>query len=190
MAFGHSAGPTRAGARKRKASEASHPRHRIARAFGRDFLFFLLFGGLAALTNLVVGATLYSVPTFAHVVPYWLAVAIGASAGLFVNFTLNYRFNFRFRGRSALAQFKTFCVVAGVGIILTSLLSTTLVTLFHALGLVSLLAQSPLPVSTNFLAHFIAVGLVTFYSYFAHKFVTFNVGIRGRLRRIRLAVLE
>lgn len=184
MAFGHSVGPTRAGALQRKASGTALLRRWIARAFGRDFVFFLLFGGLAASTNLAVGATLYSVPTFADVIPYWLAVAVGASTGLFVNFSLNYRFNFRFQGRSASAQFKTFCVVAGLGIILTSLLSTTLLALFRALGLVALSAQSPLPVSMDFLAHFVAVGIVTFYSFFAHKFFTFNVGILGRLRGI------
>ncbi len=185
MAISQSVGSARAGVWDRKASRAVLLRRAITRHFGRDFLFFLAFGGLAAMTNLAVGALLYGVPAFARLLPYWLAVAIGASAGLFVNFFLNYGFNFRFRGRSAVAQFKTFCVVAGVGIILTSLLSTMLVALFRALGLPGLL---PLPVSEGFLAHFTAVGLVTFYSFFAHKFFTFNVGIRGRLRTLLLAI--
>lgn len=188
MAISHSVGSARAGAWDRKASRASLLQRVITRHFGRDFLFFVLFGGLAAMTNLAVGALLYGVPAFARLLPYWLAVAVGASAGLFVNFFLNYGFNFRFRGRSAVAQFKTFCVVAGVGIILTSLLSTTLVALFRALGLAGLLAQTPLPVSEGFLAHFTAVGLVTFYSFFAHKFFTFNVGIRRRMRSLLLAI--
>ncbi len=188
MAISHSVESARAGAWEGRASRAALLQRAIARQFGRDFLFFLVFGGLAAVTNLAVGALLYSVPAFARLLPYWLAVATGASAGLFVNFFLNYGFNFRFRGRSAVAQFKTFCVVAGVGIILTSLLSTTLVALFRELGLAGLLAQTPLPVSQGFLAHFTAVGLVTFYSFFAHKFFTFNVGIRRRLRSLLLAI--
>ena len=188
MAFSHSVGSARAGAWGRKASWAALLRHGITRYLGRDFLFFLLFGGLAAVTNLAVGALLYSVPAIARFVPYWLAVATGASAGLFVNFFLNHEFNFRFRGRSAAAQFRTFCVVAGVGIVLTSLLSTTLLGLFRTLGLAGLSAQLPLPVSEGFLAHFIAVGLVTFYSFFAHKFFTFNVGIRRRLSALLLAI--
>lgn len=188
MAISHSVESARAGAWDRKASRAVLLQRAIARHFGRDFLYFLAFGGLAAMTNLGVGAFLYSVPPFTRLLPYWLAVAIGTSAGLFVNFFLNYGFNFRFRGRSAVAQFRTFCVVAGVGIILTSLLSTMLVALFRELGLAGLLAQTRLPVSQGFLAHFTAVGLVTFYSFFAHKFFTFNVGIRRRLRSLLLAI--
>lgn len=188
MAITQSVGSARAGAWEGRASRAALLRRAITRQFGRDFLFFLVFGGLAAMTNLAVGALLYGVPALARLLPYWLAVAIGASAGLFVNFFLNYAFNFRFRGRSAVAQFKTFCVVAGVGIILTSLLSTALLALFRGLALAGLLAQAPLPVSEDFLAHFTAVGLVTFYSFFAHKFFTFNVGIRGRLRTLLLAI--
>lgn len=156
---------------------------------GWDFLFFLLFGGIAAAVNLAVGALLYGVPAIAAMCPYWLAVTLGASSGLLVNFYLNYHYNFRFRGRSALAQLRTFCVVAVVGIGLTALFSSALLALLHASGLSTLLARPGLPVTEDFLAHVGAVALVTFYSYAAHKCFTFNVGIRRRVRSL-LVYLE
>jgi putative flippase GtrA len=154
----------------------------IGQRLGRDFLFFLFFGGIAAAVNLAVGGLLYDIPALAARCPYWLAVAIGATSGLFVNFLLNYEYNFRFRGRSALAQFRTFCVVAAIGIGLTALISSALLAFLHALGGAGPGLHAKLLVSPDFAAHFCAVGLVTFYSYLAHKSLTFNRGIRHRLR--------
>jgi len=81
----------------------------------RELAVFLIFGGLAALTNLFVGWQLYGKGWF-PALPYWCATAIAATCGLLVNFGLNYAFNFKFRGRTALQQFSTFCVVALVGV--------------------------------------------------------------------------
>jgi len=49
-----------------------------------------VFGGLAALVNIGVGKTLYSVPSIMAVLPYWLAVALGAASGMLVNIILNF----------------------------------------------------------------------------------------------------
>jgi putative flippase GtrA len=164
------------------------PAEWIARHVGRDFIFFLLFGGLAAIVNLAVGSLLYEIPAIAARCPYWLAVGIGATCGLFVNFLLNYRYNFRFRGRSALAQFRTFCVVAAGGILLTAMFSTAMLAFLQSVGAAQSLALGPLPLSPDFIAHFCAVGFVTLYSYAAHKCFTFNVGIRRRVRGLVLAL--
>jgi putative flippase GtrA len=163
---------------------------RIAASLGRDFLYFLLLGGFAALVNLAVGSLLYGAPSVAAHCPYWLAVGVGATSGLFVNFLLNYHYNFRFRGRSALAQFRTFCVVAVGGIVLTALFSSWIVMLLDSTGTAALLArlELPLALSPDFMAHFAAVALVTVYSYAAHKLFTFNVGIRRRVRGLVLAL--
>jgi putative flippase GtrA len=144
-----------------------------------EFAYFLIFGGLAALTNLAIGAVLYAPPAL---MPYWIAVFTGASTGLVVNFALNYRFNFRFRGRSMIAQFRTFCLVSGTGVVLTTLLSLMLRGVFTRLGAATILARYSIPVTTDFFSHFCSVGLVTFYSFAAHNFLTFNLGIRHRLR--------
>lgn len=147
----------------------------------QEFLYFLMFGGLAALTNLVVGALLYGTPA---IMPYWVAVFTGAASGLVVNFGLNYKFNFRFRGRSMAAQFRTFCLVSVFGIILTTALALLLRGIFIAIAVDAALTRANLPVTTEFLAHFCSVGLVTFYSFAAHKFLTFNIGVRNRLRNM------
>jgi putative flippase GtrA len=143
-------------------------------------MMFLLFGGLAALVNLACGKALYR-DGLHTVLPYWLAVTLSASAGLLVNFGLNYHFNFRYRGRPAAAQLRTFCVVAVVGILLTSAISVAIRT---AVSEQTLTIIGIGTISTAFASHFIAVGLVTFYSYAAHHYFTFNVGVRRRLSGI------
>jgi putative flippase GtrA len=187
MAIEHSAQPYSAygpqALRELAASAAGH----VAAYVGRDFLYFLLFGGLAAMVNLAIGLLLYGIPQLAAHCPYWLAVGIGATGGLFVNFLLNYNYNFRFRGRSALAQFRTFCIVAAGGILLTALFSTALLSLLHSMSPALASPRWRLGMSPDFVSHFCAIGLVTLYSYAAHKCFTFNVGIRGRVRGLVMA---
>jgi putative flippase GtrA len=150
----------------------------------RRFATFIVFGGLAALVNIGVGKTLYSVPGIAAVVPYWLAVAVGAASGLLVNFGLNYAFNFRFQGRSAGAQLRTFIVVAIGGVALTALIAQSLVGLAGWFGVVSPVRIAGVALDTGFIAHVAATGLVTFYSFAAHSAFSFNVGLRTRLMRL------
>jgi putative flippase GtrA len=153
----------------------SIPRAVFGVFLSRQFATFVVFGGLAAIVNLAVGWLIYK-HRLGVTLPYSMAVAIGAASGLLINFGLNYCFNFRFRERSAIAQFRTFFVVSLGGIALTSLLSW--------LTLQALPNSLPLPgnhiVSAKFASHFLAVGLVTFYSYAAHRYFTFNVGLRER----------
>jgi putative flippase GtrA len=151
---------------------------RLSRAYcSRQFLTFVLFGGSAAVINLASGRMLYS-PDFG-VLPYWAAVTIAAMSGLLVNFSLNYFFNFTYRDRSAMGQLGTFCVVAFVGIGLTAALAVAFRQILD-LSDRSTAMLSGLGISSNFMAHFLAVGMVTFYSYAAHRYFTFNVGIRRR----------
>jgi putative flippase GtrA len=176
-----------------RASTPSRPMgHRLAalveatlRLFvSRRFATFIVFGGMAALVNIGVGKTLYSVPSLAAVVPYWLAVAIGAASGLLVNFGLNYSFNFSFQGRSAGAQLRTFIVVAVGGVALMSLIAYSLVGLADWIGLASPVRVAGIALQVGFIAHVMATGLVTFYSFAAHSAFSFNVGLRTRLMRL------
>ncbi len=148
--------------------------------FTARFVRFLLFGGSAALVNLVVGRAIYS--DSASLLPYWLAVTIAASAGMVVNFGLNYAYNFTQRRRGAFLEFRTFVIVASVGVALTALLA--------ALALRVLLWASvpefkigPLAVTPEFLSHVFAVGAVTFYSYAAHSAFSFRQGLRAGVRQ-------
>jgi putative flippase GtrA len=151
--------------------------------FSRRFATFIVFGGLAAVVNLGVGKMLYSVPSFASVVPYWLAVAAGALSGLAVNFTLNYAFNFKYGGRPAAAQLRTFIVVALGGGVLMVLIAHGLVWLAGKFGLTAPLEVAGVTLQIGFIAHVIATGVLTFYSFAAHSLFSFNVGLRARLRR-------
>ena len=150
--------------------------------FSKQFIYFLLFGGMAALTNLLVGWLLYQGDN--AMLPYSLAVFIGASSGLLVNFGLNYAFNFGFRGRSMLGQFRTFFIVAAVGTLLTAMLARLFLAIMHWLGADGLTFGSQ-AVTDKLVAHVISVGVVTFYSFVAHKYLSFNLGIRNALASYR-----
>ena len=142
-----------------------------------EFLAFLVVGGISSVVNLACGYALYS----ATPLPYTLCVFLGALAGLVVNFLLNYFFIFKYKGRNIFSQFQTFFVVALLGTVLTALLAR----LFLAglrWGHVEALALYGYSLSAEFLAHALSVGVVTFYSYLAHKFLSFNVGFRKRLQ--------
>jgi putative flippase GtrA len=153
----------------------------------RELAAFLLFGGLAALTNLSVGWQLYGRGLF-PALPYWCATALAATCGLIVNFGLNYAFNFKFRGRSALRQFSTFCTVALIGVAITSALSFGILSLMKAVA-GPVLHMGGVDVKSVFAAHFAAVGLTVLYSFPAHKCLTFNIGIRAQLQHVYTQIL-
>ena len=142
--------------------------------FTKQFLIYIIFGGIAAVVNLICGYVLYTYTTF----PYMLAVFLGASCGLLINFLLNYFFNFIYRGRPMLNQLATFTCVAMVGTLLTALIAGMLLFIFEALDInVEYLFVSP-----KFISQFISVGLVTLYSFVAHKYLSFNEGILHRCK--------
>lgn len=142
--------------------------------FDPQFLRFLLFGGIATLVSFFGGFALYAFCS----VPYAPAVFIGSAAAIFVNFALNYVFNFHYHGRSVQAQFITFASVAGIGTVLTTLLAKGLLHaglwLFPACGLLD----------AEVVCHVLAIGIVTFYSFFAHKYLSFNAGILAPLKKL------
>jgi putative flippase GtrA len=153
---------------------------RVLRIYvSRQFLLFILFGGSAAMVNLASGWLLYG--RGGGVLPYWVAVTVAATNGLLLNFALNYLFNFRYRGRSAMAQLRTFCLVALFGIALTAGLAVC----FRRFLMLSHFLTAELPVlgvAPDFIAHVLSVESVTVYSYAAHRYFTFNVGFRQRAR--------
>ncbi|MBO4313656.1 MAG: GtrA family protein [Desulfovibrio sp.] len=135
----------------------------------KQFLLFLLFGGTAAVVSFASGCILYAWAD----VPYSLAVFIGSAAAIFVNFFLNYAFNFHYHGRSMAAQFVTFAAVAVFGVFLTAFVAKTSLTVsLWALpeGLFDML-------TLEVACHIFSIGVVTFYSFFAHKYMSFNKGI-------------
>ncbi len=158
---------------------ATQLRRLLAAYLSHQFGRFVLFGGAAAAVNLAVGYAIYGTRA-ASAVPYWLAVVIASASGLLVNFALNYIYNFEFRGRSALGQFRTFFIVAVIGTFITGGLAQAGFVLLRNLGILAIPLLGQHAVSAAFAAHIVAVGLTMFYSFAAHRYFSFNVGLRAR----------
>ncbi len=154
-------------------------RRLITLYLSHQFARFVLFGGAAAAVNLAVGYAIYGTRA-ASAVPYWLAVVIASASGLLVNFALNFIYNFEFRGRSALSQFRTFFIVAVIGTFITGGLAQAGLMLLRNFGILAVPLPAQHTVSAAFAAHVVAVGLTMFYSFAAHRYFSFNVGLRAR----------
>lgn len=142
----------------------------------RQFLIYLIFGGIAAFVNLLCGYVLYTYTSL----PYMIAVFLAASCGLLINFLLNYFFNFIYRGRSIFSQLATFICIAAFGTLLTALIAGALLHIFDAFHIkIKFYFINP-----KFMAQFISVGLVTFYSFIGHKYLSFNEGIIHRCKMV------
>ena len=153
----------------------------------RQLFRFVVFSGLAALTNLLVGFLLYDVAGWDGIWSYKSAVIIGFSAGMGVSFFLNRTFTFSRSGRRMHQEMRTFALVGQGGLVLT----VTFAAGFRA-TLAPWLATLPPPGSRLWLiandieatSHLMAVDLVAFYSFLSHKFLTFNRGIWHQLRKL------
>ncbi len=162
--------------------------NRLLHAYlSRQFLVFLLFGGAAAAVNLVVGSLIYG-SALRNIVPYWCAVTVGSLSGILVNFFLNRTYNFPSSGRPLIAQFRTFFGVAMGGTVLTAILSEAGLGILRALGIEAATLPGGATASAPFISHFLSVGLVAFYSYGAHRYLTFSVGLRSRLREAAASI--
>lgn len=110
-----------------------------------------------------------------------LVIALGAAAGIGVNFILSRRFVFRSDGRPAAAQFRSFLAVSASTALLRMLVAYLLTAIF-ALPAVAFILALPVSSPADRLAHLGAVGLVTIYSFLAHCHISFAGGLRHRLR--------
>ena len=149
--------------------------------FTRQFAVFLIFGGSATLTSLVTGWFLYG--NGRDVLPYFWAVIVASLAGLLVNFAGNFIFNFHYSGRSMWGQFTTFTIVSLFGTWLTGILATGFLWCLLWLSFDGFDCYG-FWVPAKLCAHTCAVAVVTFYSYLAHTYFSFNVGILARLKSL------
>jgi len=150
-----------------------------------ELIWFVICAGCAALVNLVAGSLLVVGCGFTSRALFPLAVAIAYYLGMLVNLSLNRRFTFRSE-RARIAQARTFVVVSLSGLALTTLLASLcregLGWLLAASGPAAAI-QGPLATPET-LSRVIAVGTVAGYSFAAHKYLTFNRGIRQPLRSL------
>jgi putative flippase GtrA len=109
-----------------------------------------------------------------------LAIAVGAASGTMVNFLLSRRFVFRPDGRRAHEQFATFLTISLTTALLRMVLAYGLVAIL-TLPAFALLLTLPVSAPAERIAHLGAVGLVTIYSFLAHRHFSFAGGLRNRL---------
>jgi putative flippase GtrA len=150
-----------------------------------QFVRYAGISSLAAIINLLVGFVLYSILGLATGVLYCLAVSMAYLTGMVVNWSLNRAITFPRSGRRKVSEFRTFFVVATIGLGLTialaSLFRSTL-----APYLTPLVARAlPDSVATvDATAHAIAIAVVAIYSFIGHKWLTFDRGIRYQISRL------
>lgn len=141
-------------------------------AFGR----YLVSAGAATCVDVALVQLLLAFHFAGTPLLYALAIVLGAACGMSVNFLVSRNFVFARDQRSAHEQMASFFVIS---------LTTLLLRLIAAFGLISLFALplfgwiGALPVDAPFerAAHLGAVGIVTIYSFFAHKHISFAGGI-------------
>jgi putative flippase GtrA len=142
---------------------------------------FIIFGGLAALVNLSIGKLLYDV--YDVLLPYAIDVLISTTCGLFVNFICCYLFIFTTHSRSFIQHFITFLCISIFGVLLTAIMSFAILYIFEILKIINIRIFGIL-FTTKFSAHFCAVGLVAFYSFYSHKYISFQDGLIKSLKII------
>lgn len=154
------------------------------------FHIFLLCSGLAAAVNLGVGYLLYGLAGFNGLLSYPLSVAIAFLSGMGVSFSLNRRFTFPPSGRARRQELADFTAVSVIGLLLTTGIAQVL--RWSATGLLAQIGGTVILPET--LAHVLAVGITAFYSFVAHKFISFRraedlpislntVGYEGRAKQ-------
>jgi putative flippase GtrA len=154
------------------------------RSLPAQFLRYLACAGFAAVVNFVVGSLLVDGFGFASARLFPLAVAIAYGLGMAVNLLLNRRFTFasdRTRGEQA----RTFIVVALSGLVLTTALAALArAGLVWALGAAFFPAPLGRLAAPETLSRALAIGVVSVYSFAAHKYFTFHRGIRWPLSQL------
>lgn len=134
------------------------------------FFKFLLCSGLAAVVNLATGVLLYGVLGFNGPLGYPISVALAFVMGMGVSFVLNRAYTYEASGRHPKEELRDFFIVSLFGLGLTTLMAHVFL-----IGLKWFWADfRALPVAPEAMAHVMAVGFTAFYSFFAHRYVSFR----------------
>lgn len=160
----------------------------LARSFlTPQFVRYIVCSGLAAAANFLAGNLLYNLAGWDGVWSYQLSVMLGFATGMAVSYLLNRAFTFDRSGRRLHQEIRTFTVVSLGGLVLTVVVAASLrayvtpslLSILPSEGVVGRLSSDPEATS-----HFLAIGLVTFYSFTCHRLFTFDRGISHHLRRL------
>jgi len=143
---------------------------------------FLVFSGIAAVSNLGSGYFLYGVLGFKTGWRYTATLAAAFLVGVFVSFALNRRYTFDPSGRTLHQEVRAFLLISLGGLLLTTGLASLLRNGVIP-GLIHLAVHEFGDINIELLSHAIAVAFVTFYSFIAHRTISFGKGFRHLLRR-------
>jgi putative flippase GtrA len=132
-----------------------------------------VFAGAAAFVNIGTRFLLSNLTGFG----FYPAVTIAYFMGMFVNFILNKNYNFPKGSRHYIHEIRSFTVIALVGLFLTNIFSGFFIYIFRNISFLNGRILETF-------SHISAVGLVSIYSFFAHKYFTFCNGLRDGVRKI------
>jgi putative flippase GtrA len=141
-------------------------------AFGR----YLVSAGAATLVDVGLVQLLLAFSLVDSPAAYAAVIAAGAGLGMLVNFFVSRRYVFAADSRAAHRQLLSFVLVALSTLALRLVMAFALVWAF-ALPVFGWLSLIPIDAAPERLAHLGAVAVVTLYSFFAHKHVSFAGGV-------------
>lgn len=119
------------------------------------FLRYVFFAGTATIVDM---SLLFVFTEFAHIYYFWSGL-LSYFAGMITNYSLNKVYTFKNKSKKIMHQFGLFAIVALVGLGLNQLFLwffTDIVGLWYLFSKI------------------ITVGLVMFWSFFGHKYITFK----------------
>lgn len=129
----------------------------------KQFLRFLLVGGIAALANFL------SRFAFQIIFPYTMSVALAFSLGTVISFIMNRSYTFAAYDEKAMIQFIKFILIAVVGIALAAAIAWICMAIYR-ISRIDLVNEKQM----ESLGHIIAIFLVTFYNFLAMKYFSFK----------------
>ncbi|KRA45624.1 GtrA family protein [Devosia sp. Root635] len=153
-----------------------------------SFARYLLTAGAATCLDIALVQFLLSLDLLHQPVFFAATIALGAFAGMCVNFGLSRRFVFTVDERPAHQQFTSFVLVSLTTLALRLAVAYALVALFALPALANWLGMLPVGAAAERLAHLGAIGIVTIYSFLAHKHVSFAGGLFNWLASRRTVV--
>jgi putative flippase GtrA len=140
-------------------------------AFGR----YVVSAGAASAVDFALVQALLLFPALHSGVLFGLAIVIGAVAGMGVNFVLSRKFVFGRDGNLHRDEMVRFFLISLSTLVLRIVVAYAAMAIL-AIPLFSWVGALPLDAPATRLSHIAAMSLVTIYSYFAHKHISFRAG--------------
>ena len=141
-----------------------------------SFSRYIMSAGLASIADFVLVQSLLWIDTFRTPLSFGAAVILGALLGMNINFWFSRRFVFTPDQRRTSEQMRSFFLISLSTLALRLIVAYALFAIL-TLPMFASLEQLPIEAAPMRLAHVGAMGLVTVYSFFAHKHISFSGGI-------------